>query len=121
MKYRTWTGNRHADGQDRAGGLIKLLTFGLLCAGLVTTASAGPREQAKRIHDRLAGVPPNETVLSSMEAQVSGQTGTAIDAAYQAMQNSNFYNVTLKNFAAPWTNREQDVFVPLNDYIATVI
>lgn len=121
MKYRTWTGNRRADGQDRAGGLIKLLTFGLLCAGLVTTASAGPREQAKRIHDRLAGVPPNETVLSSMEAQVSGQTGTAIDAAYQAMQNSNFYNVTLKNFAAPWTNREQDVFVPLNDYIATVI
>jgi hypothetical protein len=29
--------------------------------------------------------------------------------------------VTLKNFAAPWTNREQNVFVPLNDYIATVI
>ena len=33
----------------------------------------------------------------------------------------NFYNVTLKNFAAPWTNRDQSVFVPLNDYIATVI
>src|SRR5690606_14341724 len=30
-------------------------------------------------------------------------------------------NVTLKNFAAPWTNRAQSVFVPLNDYIATVI
>jgi hypothetical protein len=27
----------------------------------------------------------------------------------------------LKNFAAPWTNRDQSVFVPLNDYIATVI
>ena len=33
----------------------------------------------------------------------------------------NFYNVTLKNFAAPWTNRDRSVFVPLNDYIATVI
>ena len=30
---------------------------------------------------------------------------------------SNFYAVTLKNFAAPWTNRDQSVFVPLNDYI----
>src|SRR5690606_12995913 len=26
-----------------------------------------------------------------------------------------------KNMAAPWTNREQTVFVPLNDYTATVI
>ena len=121
MHYRTWTKNRNADGQDRAGRLIRLLTFGLLSVGLVTIASAGPREQAKRIHDRLAGVPPTEAVLSLMEDQVSGATGTPMDAALEAMKNPNFYNVTLKNFAAPWTNREQDVFVPLNDYIATVI
>ncbi|MCP4299181.1 MAG: hypothetical protein GY783_01230 [Gammaproteobacteria bacterium] len=37
------------------------------------------------------------------------------------MDNVNFYNVTLKNFAAPWTNEARSVFVPLNDYIATVI
>ena len=37
------------------------------------------------------------------------------------MENSAFYDVTLKNFAAPWTNRDQSVFVPLNDYTATVI
>ncbi len=42
-------------------------------------------------------------------------------AADLAMQNKNFYNVTLKNFAAPWTNEEQTVFTPLNDYTATVI
>ena len=122
MKYRTWTKNRHADGQDRAGRLIKLLTFGLLSVGLVTTASAGPREQAKRLHDRLAGVPPTDVELQAMEAEVdTGQPGTAIDAAYRAMDNPSFYNVTLKNFAAPWTNRDQNVFVPLNDYIATVV
>jgi len=121
MHYRTGTKNRNADGQDRAGRLIRLLTFGLLSVGLVTMASAGPREQAKRIHDRLAGVPPTEAVLSLMEDQVSGATGTPMDAALEAMTNPNFYNVTLKNFAAPWTNREQDVFVPLNDYIATVV
>jgi hypothetical protein len=27
----------------------------------------------------------------------------------------------VKNFAAPWTNRDQNAFVPLNDYTATVI
>ena len=121
MHYRAATKNRNADGQDRAGRLIRLLTFGLLSVGLVTMASAGPREQAKRIHDRLAGVPPTEAVLSLMEDQVSGATGTPMDAALEAMKNPNFYNVTLKNFAAPWTNREQDVFVALNDYIATVV
>ncbi len=122
MKKGTWTGIRHAESRDKAGRLIKLLTFGLLSVSLVTTATAGPREQAKRIHDRLAGVPPTELELQAMEAEVdTGQPGTAIDAAYRAMGNANFYNVTLKNFAAPWTNRDQDVFVPLNDYSATVI
>ena len=33
----------------------------------------------------------------------------------------SFYNVTLKNIATPWTNRDQSVFAPLNDYVATVI
>jgi hypothetical protein len=122
MKNRTWTRNKHADGRERAGRMIQLLTFGLLGVALTGTVFAGPREQAKRIHDRLAGVPPSETVLQQMEADVDpGQPGTAIDAAYRAMNDPNFYNVTLKNFAAPWTNREQSVFVPLNDYIATVV
>jgi len=122
MKNRTWTRNKHADGQNLAGRLIQLVTFGILSVALVSTASAGPREQARRIHDRLAGVPPTESVLQLMEAEVDlGQPGSAIDAAYRAMEDPNFYNVTLKNFAAPWTNRDQSVFVPLNDYIATVV
>ncbi|MFE8069808.1 hypothetical protein QQM79_02005 [Marinobacteraceae bacterium S3BR75-40.1] len=82
-------------------------------------AAAGEREQAKRIHDRLAGVPPTETVLTAMAADIAG--GNAEDAAYTAMENSAFYDVTLKNFVAPWTNEEMSQFVPLNDYTATVI
>jgi hypothetical protein len=54
-----------------------------------------------------------------MESAVSA--GDPLAAANIAMDNPNFYNVTLKNFVAPWTNRDQNVFVPLNDYIATVI
>ncbi|MEM6511658.1 MAG: hypothetical protein AAF660_01490 [Pseudomonadota bacterium] len=88
----------------------------LLLAGNV---SAGPREQAKVIHDRIAGVPPTDAVLTQMEGLIAG--GNPQAAAYVAMDNTYFYNVTLKNFSAPWTNRAMDRFVPLNDYVATVI
>lgn len=87
-----------------------------------TTVNAGDieRQQARRIHDRLTGIPPSNTTLNTMEdlliSDPSGET-----AAYEAMNNPAFYNVTLKNFAAPWTNEDQSVFVPLNDYTATVI
>jgi hypothetical protein len=119
MKNRTWTKSKHTNGHGLAGLVIQLLTVGLLSIGLVSTASAGPREQARRIHDRLAGVPPTEATLQAMEADVI--SGAGINAAYTAMSNSNFFNVTLKNFAMPWTNRDQNVFAPLNDYVATVI
>ena len=82
-------------------------------------ADALERRQAKRLHDRLAGIPPEESVLDDMEAEL--MAGNAIDAAMIAIEHEAFYNVTLKNFAAPWTNREQNVFTPLNDYTATVI
>src|SRR5210317_1727621 len=39
----------------------------LLAVILVVPASAQTREQAKRIYDRLAGVPPTEAVLTAME------------------------------------------------------
>ncbi len=93
------------------------LVSGILLAFSAATF-AGDREQAKRIHDRIAGVPPSAAVLDQMAAQVASDP---ITAAYTAMENSSFYTVTLKNFAAPWTNRDQSVFVPLNDYTATVI
>lgn len=94
---------------------IVLATAMLLSGAL----SAGDREQAKRIHDRIAGVPPSESVLDDMEAELAADNAMA--AAEIALENDAFYNVTLKNFAAPWTNEAQSIFVPLNDYTATVI
>lgn len=94
--------------------------LGLILSLLIVPAQAGSLEQAKRIHDRLAGVPPTESVLRQMQSSIDS-TGAGLDAAAIAMENENFYRVTLKNWAAPWTNRDQSVFVPLNDYIATVI
>ena len=111
MKNRTWT-------KTGLTGLMRILLATLMAASIALPAQAGPREQAKRIHDRLAGVPPTDAVLDQMEALIPSDPQAA---ATIAMNNMNFYNVTLKNFAAPWTNRDQSVFVPLNDYIATVI
>jgi hypothetical protein len=101
------------------GRILSLTALSALLVLASSVAAAGPREQAKRIHERLAGVPPTEAVLADMQADVAGNNAT--DAALTAMENSSFYSVTLKNFAAPWTNRDQSVFVPLNDYTATVI
>ncbi len=82
-------------------------------------AFADARTQAKRIHDRVAGVAPSNAVLDSMETLI--QEGKGTEAAYIAMDNPAFYNVTLKNLITPWTNEEQTVFKPLNDYTTTVI
>ena len=107
MKNKTW---------------MKLVLVALISLSVSATAYGGSREQAQRLHERIAGVPASETVLSNMEDMISGDLpGGATGAASLAMDNVNFYNVTLKNFAAPWTNRDQSIFVPLNDYIATVI
>jgi hypothetical protein len=94
--------------------ILLLLTSQSLFAGDLE------RRQAKRIHDRLTGVPPSASVLNSMEtALISDASGKT--AAEIALQDPAFYNVTLKNWAAPWTNEEQTIFTPLNDYTATVI
>jgi hypothetical protein len=137
VRYRSVTGDRSmrrdwkfsarrrgwADAADRrrATRLGRALLLG--CAALAmlhpALSTADSRTQAKRIHDRLAGVPPSASVLDAMAADVAA--GRSIDAAYTAMDNRAFYDVTLKNFAMPWTNRDQTVFAPLNDYVATVI
>jgi len=108
--------------ERRYGTAYRVVLAALLSAVLIAPVHAGYREQAKRLHDRLAGVPPTAAVLQGMEDAINpALPGDASSAAYIAMDNVNFYNVTLKNFAAPWTNRDQSIFVPLNDYIATVI
>ena len=119
---------------DGVFGILSRFAFAaLLATTLALPAHAGDREKAKRIYDRIAGIPPNASVMAGLESAMlgtnpvcSGYALTGNDpgaecAAYIAMQDVNFYNVTLKNFAAPWTNRDQSVFVPLNDYSATVI
>lgn len=107
-----------------AGGARRALTgAALLLAQLAISAHAGPNEQAKRIYERVAGEPAPAAVLSQMATAITstpGQQGL-LNAAAIATSAPSFYNVTVKNLVIPWTNRDQTVFAPLNDYAATVI
>ena len=105
------------------GNILLVIGLALICASVM----AGPAERAKFIHDRLAGVPPvpspaatqAEPLLVQMSSLVAA--GNVEAAALLATRTETFYAVTLKTMAAPWTNREQTPFVPLDDYLATFI
>ncbi len=103
----------------RASTTLRLALLGLAACAIAGAASAGPREQAKRMHDRLVGVPPANGVIDAMADKIA--LGMGLEAAEDAMANPAFYSVSLKNFVMPWTNVEQSVFGDLNDYTATVI
>jgi len=97
------------------------VTAGLvLISGLNAVAGDLERRQAKRIHDRLTGAPPSADVLNAME-QALIQDASGRSAAQIAIDTPGFYNITVKNWATPWTSEEQDPFSELNDYSATVI
>ncbi len=87
-----------------------------LLAGAMRLPPAPNADQATRIYNRIAGMPPTAAQLS----QMTGATDP-VSAALIATNDPAFYNNTIRNLAAPWTNRNQSVFVPLNDYTATVI
>ena len=108
---------RRAPGARRASTLSAGAIAGLGALALMSAAlAANPnKDQAKRMYDRIAGVPASDAVLTQMT-----QTD-ATSAALMATQDPAFYNNTIRNLAAPWTNRDQTVFVPLNDYTATVV
>ena len=125
MNVRTNRAQVVSDGARRAA------VAGALLAGALAAspAHAGPNEQARRIYERIAGVPPSAAELASMSATINGGCGGSCapgaaalaSAAQTATSASTFYSVTLKNMVIPWTNRDQTVFAPFNDYAATVI
>jgi hypothetical protein len=101
--------------------LVALAVRATVCTGALAllganALAANPNaDQATRIYNRIAGVPPTAAQLTQMTAT------DAVSAALIATQDPAFYNNTIRNMAAPWTNRDQSVFVPLNDYTATVV
>ncbi|MBS0378260.1 MAG: hypothetical protein JSS29_07230 [Proteobacteria bacterium] len=115
VRNKAQVGKGHARRVSVAASVLLLMQVG--------TAHAGPAEQAKRIYERLVGEEPSATTLQSMTQAITatpGQQGL-LNAAAIATQQPDFYNVVVKNMVTPWSNRDQTVFAPLNDYTATVI
>jgi hypothetical protein len=81
-------------------------------------ADTAARAKAVLLHSRLTGVPPSAANLGLMEPLIATSPSAA---AAIATSQPQFYNVTLKNMFLPATNRDQSVFVPLNDYVVTAI
>jgi hypothetical protein len=102
--------------------VIKVVLKTAACMGALALLSAGANaqpvtaDQATRMYNRIAGIPPTAAELQQML-----QASSPVQAALVATNDPKFYNDTVRNMAAPWTNRDQSVFVPLNDYTATVI
>jgi len=91
----------------------------LITSNSISIAHSATLEQAKQLHDRLTGIPASQSTLLEMVTLLNDNK--PIEAAYKAMETPAFYSTTLKLFATPWTNVEQDIFAPLNDYSATII
>ena len=98
-----------------------LCTLAVLACAASQQAMAGQAERAKAaaLYSRLTGVPPTAAQLDDMEQKIIANTPAL--AAGVAIAAPEFYNVTLKNMFLPATNRDQSVFVPLNDYVVTAI
>jgi hypothetical protein len=106
--------------QDNSRFTRRLTAVSAACALVLfahAASAAVTPEEAKRIFDRITGVPPTQDQIIQMTSAPDAVTA----ALTVAVEDENFYNVTLKNFVTPWTNRDQTVFAPLNDYTATVI
>jgi hypothetical protein len=87
----------------------------------VPVPATSAQQKAVLLHERLTGVPPSAANLTAMANLIGASSPDLQGAANIAIQQPQFYNVTLKNMFLPATNRDQSVFVPLNDYVVTAI
>jgi hypothetical protein len=97
-----------------------LVPAGALAQANLPNPTGTPQQLAILLYSRLTGVPPSAQTLSNMTPLMGSASGLQ-QAAAMATSAPQFYNVTLKNLFLPATNRDQSVFVPLNDYVVTAI
>jgi hypothetical protein len=102
-------------------------TWILLGPGSIERAHGASRDQALKIYNRVAGVPPSDSELAQMTALI--QAGDYKAAARIATSSFHFYNTNLVRWAHFLSNREEtnrpkegeSNAVPLNDYVATIV
>src|SRR3982751_3798872 len=87
-----------------AGALCALAIFSLLGSpGASAQAAPSPAQQALLLYTRITGVPPTGQNLTT----VQNATAASLPAiATLALQQPQFYNVTLRNIFAAESNRD---------------
>ena len=123
--------NRKRNSGALAKAAALAVALAAFAAGQQAFADPTTRAQARRMYDRLTGTPPSPELLNDLETRLDNLGGATSEPARASValyildkdspRSKDFYTVTLKNFASPWTNRDQSIFAPLNDYTATVI
>src|ERR1700754_5232760 len=102
-----------------AGALCALALISLLGSTVAAAQTPSPAQQGVLLYTRITGVPPTGANLTTVTNSANG--GDFAGVATLAVQQPQFYNVTLRNIFAAESNRDNSVFVPLNDYIVTAI
>jgi hypothetical protein len=102
-----------------AGMLCGIAALSIFATQANAQATSAERAAAVSLYSRLTGAPPLPTDLDNIANLL--HSGQKEQAAAVATAAPNFYNVTLRNIFAAESNRDQSVFVPLNDYIVTAI
>jgi len=104
MQYGMEKPMRQTLGHAATPRAIKLALKAAACAGALalmsTTAPAQQvnADQATRMYNRIAGIPPSAAELAQMLA-----AGSPTAAALIATHDPKFYNDTIRNLVAPWT------------------
>ena len=101
--------------------VIKVVLKTAACMGALALLSTGANAQVHRRSGDAHVQPHRRHTADGRRAAADATAPNAVAAALIATNDPKFYNDTIRNMAAPWTNRDQSVFVPLNDYTATVI
>lgn len=93
--------------------------FGLASPSLAQALS--PKEKAKLMLQRLTSTrfPGDHPLLAEMESRIA--SGDKVGAARLATGEDGFYNLTVKDFAAKMSTRDETTQAPLSDFVAAII
>ena len=95
-----------------------------LLLGLSSNAIAqtqAQKDDAKWIYERITGVKWAADHPLITQAATMVAAGQRAEVAALATQQSQFLNVTVKNFALEMSTREETIRIPLNDFAATIM
>ncbi len=104
--------------------LVIFITFNLLAAGSVWADET--QKKAIKLYTSLTGTTPSRSEITIIKQAI--ENGQLNQVALDIVESQNgfnnygaFYNVTVRDFATPWSTEDGSPFSKLNDMTATVI